>query len=238
MERRSLLPCLYTHEWRSNGKKRFLALGERSGKAGDTHAHKIGSASPRLPSIGYFENVDSIDGFWSVEEEGIWYAWKGVRGYACYFVETDLFRGCLTLKWYAPGIQKGEGRRGEGRRCLLVRRKKESGASTCIFHSFAILSIEEYVEERRERGRERGSGPSSSTTPFSSSIATERMLASFLSSRFQKELTTWKLKPLPLPALTFVRHFSSGTLARQSYSPFRHYVHPASVPFLQSGRVI
>lgn len=49
MERRSLLPCLYTHEWRSNGKKRFLALGERSGKAGDTHAHKIGSASPRHP---------------------------------------------------------------------------------------------------------------------------------------------------------------------------------------------
>lgn len=69
---------------------------------------------------------------------------------------------------------------------MLVRRKEESGASTCIFHSFAILSIEEYVEERRERGRERGSGPSSSTTPFSSSIATERMLASFLSSRFQE----------------------------------------------------
>lgn len=127
MERRSLLPCLYTHEWRSNGKKRFLALGERSGKAGDTHAHKIGSASPRLPSIGYFENVDSIDGFWSVEEEGIWYAWKGVRGYACYFVETDLFRGCLTLKWYAPGIQKGEGRRGEGRWCKeeVFARSKE-----------------------------------------------------------------------------------------------------------------
>lgn len=143
-----------------------------------------------------------------------------------------------TRQEYKRARDEGERGGGARRRCLLVRRKEESGASTCIFHSFAILSIEEYVEERRERGRERGSGPSSSTTPFSSSIATERMLASFLSSRFQKELTTWKLKPLPLPALTFVRHFSSGTLARQSYSPFRHYVHPASVPFLQSGRVI
>lgn len=39
--------------------------------------------------------------------------------------------------------------------------------------------------------------------------------------------------PHPLP--TFVRHFSSGTLARQSYSPFRHYVRPGcSIPSIWS----
>lgn len=91
-----------------------------------------------------------------------------------------------TRQEYKRARDEGERGGGARRRRLLVRRKEESGASTCIFHSFAILSIEEYVEERRERGRERGSGPSSSTTPFSSSIATERMLASFLSSRFQE----------------------------------------------------
>lgn len=39
--------------------------------------------------------------------------------------------------------------------------------------------------------------------------------------------------PHPLP--TFVRHLSSGTLARQSYSPFRHYVRPGcSIPSIWS----
>lgn len=227
------------------------------------------SASPRLPDfpIGYFENVDSIHGFWSVEtRRGHLVCVEGCPWRRVLFRETDLFRGCLTLKWYAPGIQKGvdpggsrdKGERegGDARRgtCLLVRRKEESWASTCIFHSFAILSMrrEEYVvwreiEGGKKKEKERGSGREArwkwtfvidddvvllfSPSQYECSLPFVYRPASRRNSR------PGSSNPCP-PALTFVRHFSSGTLARQSYSPFRHYVHPASVPFLQSGRVI
>lgn len=138
---------------------------------------------------------------------------------------------------------RGDARQGEEEEtCLLVRKKEESGASTCIFHSFAILSIRGGIRsgEKSKKGRKkkkkgkkevverRDGGPSSSTTILLFSPQYEW-------PPFQ-QLTTWKLDHLPA-------HFCEPLFFRNAgptivFPPFRHYVHPASVPFLQSGRVI
>lgn len=53
---------------------------------------------------------------------------------------------------------RGDARQGEEEEtCLLVRKKEESGASTCIFHSFAILSIRGGIRsgEKSKKGRKK-----------------------------------------------------------------------------------
>lgn len=77
--------------------------------------------------------------------------------------------------------------------------------------------------------------PSSSTKSFSPQYlcaCTVSLLHSTLSScRNSRPGTSKPVTPTPSSLPTFARHFSSGTLARQSYSPFRHYVRPGcSIP--------
>lgn len=77
--------------------------------------------------------------------------------------------------------------------------------------------------------------PSSSTKSFSPQYLCARtvsLLHSTLSScRNSRPETSKPATPTSSSLPTFARHFSSGTLARQSYSPFRHYVRPGcSIP--------
>ena len=252
-----------------------------------------------------YRGIAAINDFWSGRTRGRACAPSSVCGAAegcpwqrVLFRETDLFWGCLTLKWYVPGIQKGlelvelEGswdkeetrwsklRLGmdQGERPLFaLGRKKEGMRRSHVVHGhlhvFSIrLRSSRYggnrdtgrrgregrtrnrggrLGEKRKKQREAhclgavggvlSNGPSSSTKSFSPQYPTPCSVQSVPSLR-RDAIVSWAgthdleaqpatPAPTDLSLPTFVRHFSSGTLARQSYSPFRHYVCPrCSIP--------
>lgn len=100
------------------------------------------------------------------------------------------------------------------------------------------LGIVEEEPEKKEKkvGAVLSNGPSSSTESFSPQYSVLLHEQSVPSPR-RDAIATWKFSwpplhlSLSLSLPTFARHFSSGTLVRQSYSPFRHYARPGcSIP--------
>lgn len=180
------------------------------------------------------------------------------------FRETDLFWGRLTLKWYVSRIQKGpthpfervESRRWtkwrkrerkiewererERTKDVFVRRGRnvrecdQCEISTCVFHSFAILSVHSTLE------RQVSLTPPSSTRPFLRlyPVRDERTLSPSL----LETVTPWLMgsepgPPLPpLSTLLFCKVLFFRNAGPTIVFP-RVFAHPYR-RFLQSGRVI
>jgi len=126
-------------------------------------------------------------------------------------------------------------REGKRRICSSLGRNRKDAIGAKHLHVFSIRLRDplEYLVR----------SPSSTSLPLRQS----RFLSFFVPLSLSLPNTTTplpsacyvrarKLKPAGLPA-PFVRYFSSGTLARQSYSPVASPT-PLPVSFLQSGRVI